>query len=103
MLMTPLAASLIGFPGGMELIIIFVIVLLLFGGAKLPQLARSMGQAMRNFRDETSKLKREVEHAADEEDKKNSQANTANASSSSKASNQSQQGNSEEPAVEQKN
>lgn len=35
--------------GPTELIIILVIVLLLFGGAKLPKLARSLGQAKKEF------------------------------------------------------
>ncbi|MCP5026572.1 MAG: twin-arginine translocase TatA/TatE family subunit [Actinomycetia bacterium] len=37
--------------GAQELIIILVIVLVLFGGAKLPRLARSLGQAQKEFRD----------------------------------------------------
>ncbi len=37
--------------GAPELIIILVIVLLLFGGAKLPSLARSLGKAQREFRE----------------------------------------------------
>jgi sec-independent protein translocase protein TatA len=36
--------------GATELIIILIIVLLIFGGAKLPKLARSMGQASKEFR-----------------------------------------------------
>ncbi len=36
--------------GPWELLIILVIVLLLFGGAKLPKLARSLGEAQREFR-----------------------------------------------------
>ena len=39
------------FPGGGEWIIILLIVLLLFGATKLPQLARSMGQASKEFRE----------------------------------------------------
>lgn len=35
---------------GPDLIIVLVIVLLLFGGAKLPGLARSLGEAQREFR-----------------------------------------------------
>jgi sec-independent protein translocase protein TatA len=35
--------------GAPELIIILVIVLVLFGGAKLPKLARSLGQAKKEF------------------------------------------------------
>jgi sec-independent protein translocase protein TatA len=36
--------------GAPELIIILAIVLLLFGGKKLPQLSRSLGEAMRELR-----------------------------------------------------
>ena len=36
--------------GTSELIIILVILLVLFGGAKLPKLARSLGQAQREFK-----------------------------------------------------
>jgi sec-independent protein translocase protein TatA len=36
--------------GGTELLIILAIVLLLFGGAKLPQLARGLGQSMKEFK-----------------------------------------------------
>lgn len=35
--------------GGPELLIILVIVLLVFGGAKLPRLARSLGTAKKEF------------------------------------------------------
>ncbi len=36
--------------GAPELIIILVILLLLFGGAKLPQLSRSIGQSLKEIR-----------------------------------------------------
>ena len=36
--------------GPTELIIILLIVLLLFGGAKLPKLARSLGEASKEFK-----------------------------------------------------
>lgn len=36
--------------GAPELIILLVIVLVIFGGAKLPKLARSLGQAQREFK-----------------------------------------------------
>lgn len=36
--------------GAPELLIIMLIVLLIFGGAKLPKLARSLGEAQREFR-----------------------------------------------------
>ncbi len=37
-------------PGGWELIIILVIVLILFGANRLPQLAKGMGESIRNFK-----------------------------------------------------
>lgn len=36
-------------PGGTELIVILVIIALLFGGSKLPKLARSLGSAKGEF------------------------------------------------------
>ena len=36
--------------GGPELMIILVIILLLFGGAKLPQLAKGLGQSIKEFK-----------------------------------------------------
>jgi len=38
----------IGFP---ELVLIFIILLLIFGGKKIPELARGLGAGIRNFRD----------------------------------------------------
>jgi TatA/E family protein of Tat protein translocase len=37
-------------PGGSELIIILLVLLLLFGASRLPKLARSMGQAGKEFK-----------------------------------------------------
>lgn len=36
--------------GATELIIVLIILLVLFGGAKLPKLARSLGQAQKEFK-----------------------------------------------------
>jgi sec-independent protein translocase protein TatA len=48
-----IVANLLGALDGPDLLIILLIVLLLFGGTKLPQLARSLGQAKREFHDAT--------------------------------------------------
>ncbi|MGH9754827.1 MAG: twin-arginine translocase TatA/TatE family subunit [Blastocatellia bacterium] len=37
-------------PTGAELIIVLVIVLILFGANRLPQLAKGMGESIRNFK-----------------------------------------------------
>ena len=47
--------------GAPELLIILVLVLLVFGGAKLPKLARSLGQAQREFKDGLSESAKEGE------------------------------------------
>ena len=39
-----------GMPGGMELIIIALVVLLLFGGKKIPELAKGLGNGIKNFK-----------------------------------------------------
>lgn len=49
----------IGMPQGMEWIVILAIVVLVFGAAKLPDLARSSGQALRIFKSETKTLRDE--------------------------------------------
>jgi len=40
--------------GATELIIILVIVLVLFGGSKLPEIGRGIGEAIKNFKKSTS-------------------------------------------------
>jgi sec-independent protein translocase protein TatA len=48
---------LLDMPGGWEWLIILVIVILVFGAAKLPELARGTGQALRIFKAETKGLR----------------------------------------------
>jgi sec-independent protein translocase protein TatA len=50
--MTPLIAGL----GTTELVIIFAVIILLFGASKLPELARGSGRALRIFKAETKGL-----------------------------------------------
>lgn len=47
---------LIGMPQGWEWLIILAIFILVFGAAKLPDLARGTGQALRIFKSETKGL-----------------------------------------------
>lgn len=46
--------------GGPEMILIFLVVLLLFGGKKLPELARGLGKGLREFKDASDGIKREI-------------------------------------------
>jgi sec-independent protein translocase protein TatA len=44
------ALFLLGMPGGSEMLIVLLLVLLLFGGSRLPQLAKGLGQSMKEFK-----------------------------------------------------
>lgn len=46
--------------GGQEMIFIFVIALFLFGGKKLPELARGLGKGLREFKDASETIKRDI-------------------------------------------
>ena len=39
-----------GFPGGMELFVVLLIVLILFGGKKLPELMGGIGKGIKSFK-----------------------------------------------------
>ena len=41
-----------GLPGGQELLIIFGIIVLLFGAKKIPELAKGFGKGIKNFKEE---------------------------------------------------
>lgn len=55
-----------------EILIIFIIVLLLFGGRKIPELMRGLGRGIREFNDAKSNVKREIEDGISEKDQKTS-------------------------------
>ena len=55
-----------GAPGPSEWVLILVIVLVLFGAKKLPELARSLGQSMNEFRKAREDFDKEL-HAAGNE------------------------------------
>lgn len=58
-----MVAPMLGMPQGAEWLVILVIVVLVFGAAKLPDLARGTGQALRIFKSETKALKDEEDDA----------------------------------------
>ena len=43
-----------------ELLIIFLVILLVFGAKRIPEIARGMGKGIREFKDATSDIKREL-------------------------------------------
>jgi sec-independent protein translocase protein TatA len=56
----------IGLPGGPELIVIFVIILLIFGPKQLPALSRSIGKAITDFKKGLNDIKDDIETAGED-------------------------------------
>ncbi|WP_049985506.1 Sec-independent protein translocase subunit TatA/TatB [Halobellus rufus] len=63
--MDTLLPAFVGIPGGPELLVILLLVVLLFGADKLPKLARSSGQAMGEFRRGRDEIEDELRGAAE--------------------------------------
>ncbi len=57
-------------PGGSEWILIIIVVLLMFGGKKIPELMRGVGRGMREFTDAKNNVKSEIEEGMKEKDVK---------------------------------
>lgn len=51
--------------GWKEILIILAVILLLFGGKKLPELARGLARGLRSFRDELKGVKKDLEEEED--------------------------------------
>jgi sec-independent protein translocase protein TatA len=54
--------------GGGEILVILLIVLLLFGAKKIPNLARSLGSGIREFKDATHGMRQELEKSVMEDE-----------------------------------
>ncbi len=52
------------FISGPEIIIILLIVVMLFGADKIPEIARGLGKGMRQLKDATNEVKREINQTA---------------------------------------
>ena len=52
--------------GPWEIVLIVLFVIILFGGKKLPELARGLGLGLKEFKKATREIKDEVQNAADE-------------------------------------
>jgi len=60
--------------GIQELILILVIALVIFGPKKLPELGRSLGKSLAEFRRATNEMKRSIEKELEEPDQKDKSA-----------------------------
>ena len=52
---------LFGMPGGTEWILIILFVIIFFGAKRIPELARSLGKGIREFKDATKGVQNEIE------------------------------------------
>ena len=71
--MAPVAAPLLGNLGPTEIILILLVIVLLFGAKKLPELARGSGRALRIFKAETKGLLDDDEDTVKESEKTEAQ------------------------------
>ncbi|MDG1041059.1 MAG: twin-arginine translocase TatA/TatE family subunit [Polaribacter sp.] len=56
------------FIGGPEIMIIGLIVVMLFGADKIPEIARGLGKGMRQLKDATNDIKKEINDTANKQD-----------------------------------
>lgn len=54
-----------GFLGGQEILIILLIVVLLFGAKKIPELAKGLGTGIKEFKKATNDVDKQVESVTD--------------------------------------
>ena len=58
---------LLGFlPSGSEWVIIALLILLLFGGKKIPELMKGLGKGVKSFKDGVNEAKEEINKAEDD-------------------------------------
>ena len=68
----PSITFLLAMPGGSEWILIIIVVLLMFGGKKIPELMRGIGKGMKEFKDAKDNVKNEIEEGMKVKDVKES-------------------------------
>jgi len=61
---------LLSMPGGSEWILIFLAILLLFGGKKIPELMRGIGKGIREFNSAKADVQQQIQEGLKEEPKK---------------------------------
>ena len=62
--------------GWNEILLILLVVLLLFGGRKIPELMRGMGKGIREFNDAKNNVRKEIEEGVSEKDRTTSTTST---------------------------
>ena len=58
-----------GMPSGPEIFFIALVIILLFGAKKIPELARGLGRGIREFKDASKEIKDEIEEGVKDDNK----------------------------------
>ena len=64
-------------PTGGDMIVLLLIIVVLFGGKKIPELAKGLGQGIRQFNEAKDGIKTEIESGMKEKEKINTPNNNA--------------------------
>ena len=62
--------------GANEIILIVILVLLMFGGKKIPELMRGLGKGVREFNDAKTNVRKEIEEGIAKKDRQVTTPNT---------------------------
>ena len=52
------------FIGGTEILVILIFIVMFFGSKKIPEIAKGLGRAMREVKDASSEIKKEIRDSA---------------------------------------
>ena len=68
---------LLSFPSGMEWVWILLVVIVLFGGKKIPELAKGIGKGIREFNEAKDGIKKDIENGMNEKSSDTQKTNSA--------------------------
>lgn len=60
--------------GGWEIVLIMFVILVFFGAKKIPELARGLGRGIREFKDATNEIKKDIESGVNDQNNQNKPA-----------------------------
>lgn len=90
-------------PNGAELLIIFFVILLLFGAKKLPELAKGMGKSIKEFKKAATELEDDFREAMDAADPEKPVAQPASKTAARPSESPAAESHQPEPASAEKN
>lgn len=67
--------NILGIIGGQEIIVILLIVLVLFGGKKIPELMKGLGKGVKEYKKAMNSVEEEINNITEDPPKQETQAN----------------------------